>query len=218
MSETDSFIEEVSEEVRRDKLYATMRKYGWIAVLLVLALVGGTAYREYTISSANFDAQKTGDAIISAMSQDSPDARIKALDEIEVVGPNRSIISFLEAAQYQSIGDFGSSFEKLEQVESSDAPSAYVELATFKKLLIEDGGFDESARIDALNDIAGSASAYAPYAKEQLVLIDLSAGRKEAAINRLSEIFNDANVSQSLRQRVSQLMLILGENPETPEG
>jgi hypothetical protein len=84
--------------------------------------------------------------------------------------------------------------------------------------LIEDGGFDESARIDALNDIAGSASAYALYAKEQLALIDLSAGRKEAAINRLSEIFNDANVSQSLRQRVSQLMIILGENPETPEG
>jgi hypothetical protein len=46
----------------------------------------------------------------------------------------------------------------------------------------------------------------------------LSAGRKEAAINRLSEIFDDANVSQSLRQRVSQLMIILGENPETPEG
>jgi len=186
--------------------------------LLVLALVGGTAYREYKISSATFDAQKTGDAIISAMSLDSPDARIQALDEIEAVGPNRAIIALLGAAQYQSIEEFGSSFEKLEQVESGDAPSAYVELATFKKLLIEDGGFDESARIDALNDIAGSASAYALYAKEQLALIDLSAGRKEAAINRLSEIFNDANVSQSLRQRVSQLMIILGENPETPEG
>ena len=37
MSGTDSFIEEVSEEVRRDKLFAKMRKYGWIAVLLVLA-------------------------------------------------------------------------------------------------------------------------------------------------------------------------------------
>jgi len=218
VSETDSFIEEVSEEVRRDKLYATMRKYGWIAVLLVLALVGGTAYREYKISSATFDAQKTGDAIISAMSLDSPDARIQALDEIEAVGPNRAIIALLGAAQYQSIEEFGSSFEKLEQVESGDAPSAYVELATFKKLLIEDGGFDESARIDALNDIAGSASAYALYAKEQLALIDLSAGRKEAAINRLSEIFDDANVSQSLRQRVSQLMIILGENPETREG
>ena len=34
MSETDSFLQEVSEELRRDKLYRNMRKYGWIGVLL----------------------------------------------------------------------------------------------------------------------------------------------------------------------------------------
>ena len=51
MSDTDSFIEEVSEEVRRDKLFATMRKYGWIAVLIVLLLVGGTVYREFRFAA-----------------------------------------------------------------------------------------------------------------------------------------------------------------------
>ena len=40
MSDTDSFIDEVTEEVKRDRLFATMRKYGWIAVLIVLLLVG----------------------------------------------------------------------------------------------------------------------------------------------------------------------------------
>lgn len=45
MSDTDSFIEEVTEEVRRDRLFGLMRRYGWIAVLAVLLLVGGTAYR-----------------------------------------------------------------------------------------------------------------------------------------------------------------------------
>ena len=39
MSETDSFLQEVSEELRRDKLYRNMRKYGWIGVLLVIIIV-----------------------------------------------------------------------------------------------------------------------------------------------------------------------------------
>ncbi len=37
MSNNDSFIDEVNEEVRRDKLYALFRKYGWIGVVAVLA-------------------------------------------------------------------------------------------------------------------------------------------------------------------------------------
>ena len=46
MSDTDSFIEEVSEEVRRDRLFKLMKRYGWIAILAVLLLVGGAAFNE----------------------------------------------------------------------------------------------------------------------------------------------------------------------------
>ena len=35
LSNHDSFIDEVTEEVRRDRLFAAFRKYGWIGVLLV---------------------------------------------------------------------------------------------------------------------------------------------------------------------------------------
>ncbi len=47
MSDTDSFIDEVSEEVRRDRLYATFRRYGWIAILAVLLLVAGATWNEW---------------------------------------------------------------------------------------------------------------------------------------------------------------------------
>ena len=30
MHDSDSFISEVSEEVRRDRLYAALRRYGWL--------------------------------------------------------------------------------------------------------------------------------------------------------------------------------------------
>jgi len=40
VSDTDSFIEEVSEEVRRDRLFKIFKKYAWVAVLVVVLLVG----------------------------------------------------------------------------------------------------------------------------------------------------------------------------------
>ena len=36
MSDTDSFIDEVNEEVRRDRLYHLLRRYGWIAALAIV--------------------------------------------------------------------------------------------------------------------------------------------------------------------------------------
>ena len=40
MSDTDSFIDEVNEEVRRDRFYGLLRRYGWIAVVAVVGVVG----------------------------------------------------------------------------------------------------------------------------------------------------------------------------------
>ena len=38
MSDTDSFIEEVTEEVRRDRLYKFLRKYAWVGILAVVTI------------------------------------------------------------------------------------------------------------------------------------------------------------------------------------
>ena len=83
MSETDSFIDEVTEEVRRDRLFGLMRRYGWIAVLVVLLVVGGAAYREYSRASQQAAAQALGDALLAAL--DNPDiaARSTALGQVQ---------------------------------------------------------------------------------------------------------------------------------------
>ena len=66
MSNPDSFIDEVTEEVRRDKLFAAFKKYGWIGGLVVAVVVGGTAYTEWRKSSEAAQAQAFGDAVFAA--------------------------------------------------------------------------------------------------------------------------------------------------------
>jgi hypothetical protein len=51
-------------------------------------------------------------------------------------------------------------------------------------------------------------------AEEQIALIEIGSGRIEMAINRLSGLIEDASVSEGLRQRASQLKIVLGENPD----
>ena len=75
MSNTDSFIDEVSEEVRKDKLFGYLRRYGWIAVVVVLVLVGGTAFSEFRKAQATAAAEETGNAILAALEIDDDTAR-----------------------------------------------------------------------------------------------------------------------------------------------
>ena len=67
MSDTDSFIDKVSEEVRRDRLFVLMRKWGWIPILLVVLLVGGATFNEWSKARWRSSAQALGSDIMDAV-------------------------------------------------------------------------------------------------------------------------------------------------------
>jgi len=67
MSDTNSFIDEVTEEVRRDRLFGYFRRYGWIPAVIIVALVGGTAYNEWSKAQLSQVAQARGDALLDAL-------------------------------------------------------------------------------------------------------------------------------------------------------
>ena len=68
LSENDSFIDEVTEEVRRDRLFALFRKYGWIGVVAIVLIVGTAAWNEWSKARAEARSQAFGDAIGTALS------------------------------------------------------------------------------------------------------------------------------------------------------
>ena len=76
MSETDSFIAEVTEDVRRDRLFGLFRRFGWIPAALIVIIVSGTAYNEWSKSKADKLAQVRGDASVSYTHLTLPTKRI----------------------------------------------------------------------------------------------------------------------------------------------
>ena len=82
MSDADSFIEEVTEEVRRDKLFAIFRKYGWLAGLLIVLIVGGAAYNEWRKASERAASEALGDSVMSALAGQTASERAEALGKV----------------------------------------------------------------------------------------------------------------------------------------
>ena len=57
MADPESFLQEVSDEVRRDRFYQVLKKYGWLLALLVFVAVV-TSISFELIKSAEYDRAK----------------------------------------------------------------------------------------------------------------------------------------------------------------
>lgn len=212
MSDTDSFIEEVTEEVRRDRLFALMRRYGWIAVVAVLLLVGGTAYREYTRAAETAKAQAFGDAILAALENDAAADRVSALDQIEApTAEGAAVLDMLIAAEEALEGNGTAAAERLNATATDgDLPEIYRQIASFKALTRPESPLGADERRVAFEAMAVPGAPLRLLAEEQLALLDIEAGDTEAALTRLNALLSDSELTAGLRRRASQLIVALG--------
>jgi hypothetical protein len=67
MVESESFIKEVSEEVKRDRLFKALNKFKWPLFALIVLLVGAVGGYEYYKFDKKSRAQKNGEFLISAI-------------------------------------------------------------------------------------------------------------------------------------------------------
>ncbi|WP_323784717.1 hypothetical protein [Thalassovita sp.] len=215
VSDSDSFIEEVTEEVRRDRLFAMIRRYGWIAVLAVLTLVGGAAWNEWRKAQDVAAAQTLGDGIVAALEADAAQDRADALARVtSETEQGDLVVSLLRAAQLEEAGDTDGALQLLDTLAADgDAPAIYRQIAGFKSLLLQADTLPADQRRLRLDGLIQTGSTLRLLAEEQLALIDISEDKPQAAIERLQRIIADAEATTGLRRRASQLIVALGGAP-----
>jgi len=212
VSDQDSFINEVSEEVRKDRLYRLFKRYGWIAALAIVVIVGGASWNEWRKAQAEASAQSAGDAILAAFDGDA-ETRSAALAEIST-GDNAAriaILSLMRSEAALASDDRAEAVALLEDLASdTNAPRPYRDLATLKAVILGSGTTDPDERIARLNALALGGGSFRLFAAEQIALAEIEKGDAETAIAQLREIVADAETSQDLRRRASQLIVALG--------
>jgi len=151
VSESESFINEVTEEVRRDRLYGYFRRYAWVGVTVVVVLVGGAAWNEYQRSSGEAAAQTLGDSLMTAMETEDGAARISALQAVPATGKSVAVTALLMAADQEQTGDIAGALATLEALAANaEVGQIYRELAEFKALRSGAGTMDAAGRIAGL--------------------------------------------------------------------
>lgn len=216
MSDTDSFIEEVSEEVRRDRLFKLMKKYGWIAILLVLVLVGGAGFNEWQKAQKQKSAEALGDTVLSALRIEDPAERQTALNAIEGQGAAGAVVALLQSTEDTSEGVTPEALATLQAIASDDKlPTMFSQLAELKLLILNANELSPEDRIARLTPLATPGAPYRLLAEEQIAISEAAMGETEAAINRLELLLQDGEVSPGLRRRAGQLIVALGGELES---
>lgn len=211
MSETDSFIEEVTEEVRRDQLFKFIRKYGWIGITVIVLIIGGAAVNEWQKARARAAAEAFGDAIIAATQASDAAARLDALDKIPATGDKRAILAFLKAAEQTNNGDLAAARETLQKIaDDGSVDEIYRQLASLKLVIVAAPDLAPDERLSRLQPLARPGAPFRLLAEEQMALAEVAKGDKAAAIKRLQDILADTEATRGLRQRASQLIVALG--------
>jgi hypothetical protein len=211
VANNDSFINEVTEEVRRDRLFALFRRYGWIALLVVVALVGGAAWNEWRKAQERAEAQARGDALLAALESQDPAARGAALEALRSGGPAEPVVALLAATQSLSGEGAAAAVASLTALAGDPAvPPLYRDLATLKAAMLGAGEVAPDDRIAALEPLSAPGGAFRPLALEQIALAHAEAGRTAEALAVLTDLFGAADVSVALRERAGQMILALG--------
>lgn len=209
MSDTDSFIDEVTEEVRRDRLFGYFRRYGWIPALIILALVGGTAYSEWSKSVVAQAAQVRGDALLDALDVQGKPESISALSSIVAQEDGDVVASFLVAGLDQSVAS-----ELLTAIaENMEQPKYIRDLALLKLAATLDAASKDEA-VSILTDLSAPGGVYRNAAMEILVALELQRGNRDVALLLLQSHVQDAGTTQAQVQRMGELIVALGAIPD----
>ncbi|MFT6459916.1 hypothetical protein [Pseudophaeobacter arcticus] len=212
MSDTDSFIDEVTEEVRRDRLFVMLKRYGWIGGLAVVLIVGGAAYREYNKAQNLAASQKLGDDMIAALSLDEDLARAESLSQISAETPGgAAVLAMLQAGALADAGQQDEAVTRLQAVAlDAELPLIYRHIASFKALGLQQDSLSIAERRLQFEALAQPGAPLALLASEQMALLDIEAGDPDAAIDRLKAIVEDASVTADLKERATQVIVALG--------
>lgn len=209
MSNPDSFIDEVTEEVRRDRLFAMFRKFGWIGVLIVVFIVGGAAVNEWRKSAADARAQAFGDAVLDALDLGGVEERRDALGAIAADGDQTAVLQLLLASDPDT--DRAATLTALETLAADESqPQSYRDLATLRRVVVLGAEASVSERRAALDPIAAAGRPFRTLALEQLAYLLVEDGKPEDAVAALQALMQDQEAPAGLRSRAEQMIVALG--------
>ena len=215
MSETDSFIQEVTEEVRQDQMLRYWKKYGAYVIGGVALLVAGAAAWNWSIAQEQAKAEQRGALLLSADPAD-PQAQMALVSEVD--GPANLIAELSAAAAFAQSGDAEEAVARYASIAGRDGVGqVYRDLATLQQVRVA-ASARASVSIDPLNALIDGDSAFRLLAMELRGALRIANGELEAGHADLNAVISDPTATGTLRQRAGALLTATGGTQEQQSG
>ncbi|MFK7943649.1 MAG: tetratricopeptide repeat protein [Paracoccaceae bacterium] len=204
MSETDSFIQEVSEEVRQDRMFALWKKWGPLVIGVIVLIVAATAYWSWTRTQEQAAAEALGGTFIAADPQ-VLDEQLALPDKIE--GPAKVLAELAAAGTLAREGraeDAATRYKALS--DRAELPVEYRDIAMLQWARLTGG----SEAVAALEPLLAEDRPFRVMALELRGTLYLGLGDMTAAHADWRAVMEDPTATPGARQRAAASLAATG--------
>ena len=220
----ETFLREVDEELRRERMQTIVSRYGWwmvAALVLLIAAIGGYFWWQ---DRQRARAGEQAEALLKALDSldaGNRDAAMPAIGELagSRVEGYRAAALFARATAEAEGGNHAAAAATLRAIaEDEDFAEPYRRAALVRQTQIEFDRLQPQAVIQRLGPLARPGNPFFGSAGEMVGIAHMKMGRADLAGPLFARIGRDETVPGSIRTRAIQMAGSLGINamPEPP--
>ena len=205
MVESESFIKEVSEEVKRDNLFKILNKFKWPLFALILMLIGAVGGYEYYKFSKKARAQKNGEFLVSAIEN------LKNNGQTVTEEMDNNFISVLiklnEAKYFEEKGDIKSATAAYEYVISKHGENKFFNHYSKFQLYLMDPAerLSDKKKIDILDELSVPDGPLKLLALEQKLYLYLKISDLDNIRSHVKLILSDQSITPEQVSRIKEI-------------
>jgi hypothetical protein len=222
--QSETFLREVDEELRRDEIASLWKRWGKLAVAGAIALLaawgGWLWWQDREQKAAGLEGEQMAQALdqLQAGSDAQAQGKLKALAASERDGYRIAAQLTLAASMLQRGDNAGAAkgFAAIANDASIDQP--WRDLALVRQTAAEYDGLTPATVIARLKPMAVKGHPWFGSAGEMVAVAYLNSGQRPLAGKLFAEIGKDEQVPESIRSRAVQMAGALGVDAVNPAG
>jgi len=214
--DSDTFLREVDEELRRDRVSGFVTRYGWYilgAALLLLAAVGFYLWWQHRQTVEAGEQAERLIQVIEQIDQNNARAAAGAIDELaasDQVGYRMAAL-FARANAQIATNAVPAAIATLKGIAAdADAPQPYRDAAVIRQTLLELDSLPPDQIVQRLRPYAAAGNAWHGTAGEMLGVALIRQQKFQEAGRVFEAIARDKSVPEPIRARAIQMASSLG--------
>jgi hypothetical protein len=212
----DSLLREIDEDLRRERYALLWKRYGWLVITVLVALVLGVAgYEAWRAYERRIHAQSSEQFAAAATLAD-PAAAAGAFGKLADEAPRgyEILARLRQAAMHVEKGDYPAAVSVYDKLAGETDDPLYSDLAVILKVMAEmriaEAPADAARLAEQLAPLTAPDRPWQYSAKELSAHLALRSGETEKARELLTGLSDDAQAPEGIRTRAQEMLLEIG--------